>query len=490
MKRAAAVAVLLAALTTGCGSTVSQAQRQAASGAAGLDAGSGAFAGGSSTALGAGDAATGAAAGSGGVAGAAGAGTRVGVSSAAGAAAATSGPISIGMVRTQVSNAAAFGASLGNTVTEAEIYDAIVAAMNAQGGLNGRRIAPVYDDTDTASNNWDADFEAACAKFTQDNKVVAVLGYVFTHSEPFEGCLASRGIPHLSTTFNVPDAQVLAKYPLLMPLSTPRIERRSQLKIDGGLATGVLTKATKLGVVIDSCPGTQRAWKQFTEPYLKAKGITVASLAEIGCANGAGDAGAEAGRVGNIILQFRADGVDTIVANAVSEGPGVLIFANAAEAQGWRPKYLVTSLANAAVLQGQIPNGQAANLHGYGWMPSQDVSPAKWPANPPGAERCTALVSSKGVKLQSATDFAYAFNACEALFVYERALKATGNRTDGPSIAAAIEGFGTNYSGVLTLEGRVAFSKTQRDGPALARYFSWDGGCSCFTYRSTNVPIQ
>ena len=268
-----------------------------------------------------------------------------------------------------------------------------------------------------------------------------------------------------------------------------RIERRSRLKIDGGLATGVLTRATRLGVVIDSCPGTERAWKEHTEPYLKAKGITVASTAQIGCANGAGDAGAEAGRVGNVILQFRADGVDTIMANAVSEGPGVLIFANAAEAQGWRPKYVVTSLANAAVLQGQIPNNQAANVHGYGWLPSQDVSPAGWPANPPAAERCLSLVKAKGVQLQAAADFAYAFNACEALFLYERALEATGNRTDGPAIAAAVQALGGDYSGVMTLEGRLAFSRTQRDGPALARYFAWDGGCSCFTYRSTTVPI-
>jgi hypothetical protein len=488
VRRALYVLVAVAILGA-CGSTVPQAQRRAAAGGAGLDGAevtpNDELAGGEAAGT-----SSGAAAGTGASAGGTRGSTGSGSAGGGGGATATTGPITIGMVRTGVSNAAAFGASLGNTVTEAEIYDAIVSAMNERGGLNGRRIVPVYDDTDTASNNWDADFEAACAKFTQDNKVVAVLGYVFTHSEPFEGCLSSRGIPHLSTTFNVPDAQVLARYALLVPLSTPRIERRSQVKIDGGLATGVLTKATRLGVVIDSCPGTERAWKQFTEPYLEAKGITVASIAQLGCANGAGDAGAEAGRVGNVILQFRTDGVDTIVANAVSEGPGVLVFANAAEAQGWRPKYVVTSLANAAVLQGQIPNNQAANVHGYGWLPSQDVSPTRWPANPPGAERCIGLVSSKGVKLQAAADFAFAFNACEALFVYERALEATGNRTDGAAVVAAIEDLGANYSGVLTLEGRLAFAKGKRDGPSLARYFAWDGGCSCFTYRPTTIPIQ
>lgn len=492
--RLRAIALLLAVAAAACGSTVPQAQRQASGlDAAELDGAPAADAGvdAEGEELAGADAGAGAAAGVGGAT--RGGATRAGATSATagvGGSASAKGPVEIGMVRTGVSNAAAFGASLGNTVSEAAIYDALIAAMNDQGGLAGRRIRPVFADTDTASANWDADFEAACAKFTQDNKVVAVVGYVFTHSDNFEGCLAKRGIPHLSTTFNVPDAGVLRQYPLLMALTTPRIERRSLLKIDGGLATGVLTKASKIGVVIDGCPGTKRAWTDVALPYLRAKGLTVASTAELGCAQGAGDAGAEAGRAGNVVLQFRSAGVDTIFIAAVSEGPGILIFGNAAEAQGWRPKYVVSSLANTAVLEGQIPAGQAANVHGFGWLPSQDVAPTRWPAQPPGAERCMALVKSQGVKLQAPADFAFAFNGCEGLFMYEAALKATGGRTDGPAVVAAIEALGSSYRGVMNLDGRMAFSPTLHDGPSLARYFAWDGGCRCFTYRNTTLTIQ
>jgi ABC-type branched-subunit amino acid transport system substrate-binding protein len=469
MRPARFLAVLLAlSVTAACGSTVQGSRQVAGGGAGGLDGTAAADPGLDAT----GEAATDA-----------------GATGSAGGASAK-GPVEIGMVRTGVSNAAAFGASLGNTVSEAEIYNALIAAMNDQGGLAGRRIRPVFADTDTASANWDADFEAACAKFTQDNKVVAVLGYVFNHSDNFEGCLAKRGIPHLSTTFNVPDAAVLQQYPLLVALTTPRIERRSLVKIDGGLATGVLTKASKLGVLIDSCPGTKRAWTDVALPYLRSKGLTVASTAELGCAKGSGDAGAEAGRAGNVILQFRSEGVDTIFIAAVSEGPGVLVFANAAEAQGWHPKYVVSSLANAAVLESQIPAGQAANLHGYGWLPSQDVAPTRWPAQPAPAERCIALVTSKGIKLQAPADFAFAFNGCEGLFAYEAALKATGGRTDGPAVVSAIEGFGSGYTSVMNLDGRMTFGPERHDGPSLARYFAWDGGCSCFTYRPTTLAIQ
>jgi hypothetical protein len=313
---------------------VSQAERQAAGGGGELSVGT-VDANGTDVLHDATGTATGSAGGGGSATGASGraGATRAGSGGSASATAAGKGPIEIGIVRTGVSNAAAYGVSLGNTVTEAEVYDALVAAFNDRGGIAGRRIIPVFDDTDTASTSWDADFEAACAKFTQDHNVVAVLGYVFDYVTSFESCLAKRAIPHLSTSFNIPDAEELSKSPLLMALSTPRIERRSLVKVDGGLATGALTKTSKLGILVDSCPGTKRAWEKITKPYIESKGLTIASTFEFGCPRGQAEAAAVAGQAGNLVLQFRAAGVDRVMFNAVSEGPALLVLANAAEAQ-------------------------------------------------------------------------------------------------------------------------------------------------------------
>jgi ABC-type branched-subunit amino acid transport system substrate-binding protein len=494
MKRVVVVSMLL--LLSACGSTVPPAARQAAQvSGGGLDAAPGSQTGDTGGASDVG--ATGGATGSSGATGPVGGRTATTTNRVAGSQAASgatgpaqTGPIEVGFVRTGVSNAAAFGASLGNSVSETDVDNALVAAFNDQGGIAGRKIVPVFADTDTGSASWDADFEAACAKFTQDHKVVAVLGYVFDHVDAFETCLAKKGVPHLSTTFNVPDVEVLKQYPLLLALSTPRIERRSLEKVDGALATGVFTKASKIGVLYDSCPGTERAWTKVTEPYMKAKGLNVVKSAQIGCARGSGDVGATAGQAGNIVLQFRSAGVDALMFNAVSEGPGVLVFAGAAEAQSWHPKYVVSSLANAATLANQIPAAQAANVHGYGWMPAQDVNPPQWPGTNATQQRCINMLKQKGITLKAATDYLYAFNLCDALFVYDLALKATRGNTSGPGVVAAIEALGSSYSAALLLDGKANFSRTQHDAPVLARYFSWDGGCSCYVYRPTLVPIQ
>ncbi|HZN15645.1 MAG TPA: hypothetical protein VFB78_15355, partial [Acidimicrobiales bacterium] len=311
---------------------------------------------------------------------------------------------------------------------------------------------------------------------------------VFTHLDSFEGCLASKKIPHLSTTFNVPDAPTLRQYPLLIALSTPLIERRSIAKIDGALATGAATRASKLGVVIDDCPSTKAAWAKTIRPYLAAKSLTVTATFEVGCAHGAGDAGAEAARAGSLVLQFRSAGVDTVMFMTVSEGPALLIFSGGAEAQGYHPRYIVSSLANAAVLENQIPARQAANVDGYGWLPVQDVRPQYWPGLTSTAKRCLDLLKTKSIVPSAPADYAFAFSACEALFAYETALKATRGRSDGAAIVGAIEAVGTTgYTSVMNLGGRASFSKTRHDAPGDARHFAWTPSCTCFTYRSTNV---
>jgi hypothetical protein len=408
---------------------------------------------------------------------------------ATGALSKVTSPIEIGFVRTGVSNAGDFGVDFGETVSEAKVIDALVKAYNDAGGIAGRKIVPVYADTDTATNRWDADFAAACATFTQDHKVVAVLGYVFDFQPPLEDCLAKKAIPHLSTSFNVPDAEIMRRYPLLMALSTPRIERRSIAKIDGAIRDKVLTPKKRLGVLMDKCPGTERSWDQKVLLYLKRRGVTPVSVEKLSCAGGSSDNGRAIQEVQNAILRMRAARVDTIMPHSVSEGPGVLVFSVEASSQNWSPTYIVSSLVNAAVLGSQMPAGQAAMMHGYGWLPVQDTPPAKWlPSVTPSGKRCIAMVRKEGLTPSSAADYSYVLNVCEALFVYERALRATNGHHDGSLIKPAIEAAG-RFDSAINLEGGSVLSRTVHDAPSRVRHFAWDGECRCFVYTGGSRPM-
>jgi hypothetical protein len=401
--------------------------------------------------------------------------------------AATTGPIPIGFLLTGTSNADQFGVSLGNTVQEKDVDDALVRAINKQGGLAGRKVQPIYAKTDTGSSNWDDDFNAACSTFTQDNHVVAVLGYEFTHVGGFESCLTKAGIPHLNTGFNIADQVELSQYPLYRSMAVPTIERRQMAKTDGALATGVLTKDSKLGVVLDGCPGTQRSFDDVTLPYLKSRGIIPAKVLGAGCPNGANASASDAvAGVPNILLQFRQAQVDVVMFAAGAEAGPLLIFATAAESQSYRPTWLVSSLAQPAVLQAQnaMPRSQLANVKVFGWMPTQDVSPSQYPAANANQKRCLALLKSENITPTAPVDFYYAFQTCDPLFLYERALQSTGGNVDGKAVVAAVDGVGTSFTSTIGLDGGSVFTLERRNNAATrVRPLVFASDCSCFVYQ-------
>ena len=396
-------------------------------------------------------------------------------------------PVKVGIVLTGVSNADQFGVSLGNTYEEKDVYDAIVAGLNAQGGLAGRRIVPVYAKTDTASNNWEVDFATACATFTQDDKVDVVLGYVFNYFASFEACLAKKGIPHLTTSFNIPDAQELNSFPLMFALSTPTIERRALAKIDGAVATGYLTKTSKIGIISDTCPGTDRSLRGVVLPALKRAGLTVGATAQLNCVNGASGNGGAVSALQNAVLAFRSNGVDRVMIHGVSEGPPLLLFATSAESQGYRPGYVMSSLAQLAILGGQMPREQTRNVRGFGWLETQDVPPRAYAKPNALQSRCLGILLERDIKPTAAADYAFAYNLCEAAFVYEAALQKSEGRSDGPAVKAAVEGLGRTSS-TFNLGGS-AFSADRDDAVTVARPLVWRESCGCHEYQGSARPI-
>jgi hypothetical protein len=400
-------------------------------------------------------------------------------------------PVKIGILLTTIGNADAVGYKVGNTYAEQQFDDAVINSLNKQGGLHGRRIIPVYAKTNTASSNWETDFQAACSTFTEDNHVDVVLGSDFAYFASFEKCLAKAGIPHLSNTSNVPDNTELGQFPLLRALIVPTIDKRSIAKLQGAINTGFLTPANKLGVITDSCPGSQRAWNTVVKPFLAQHHIPVVATADEGCANGYNDSFSAAGAaVGNAILTFRSHGVDRITFITVSEGPTLLVMSGGASSQKYYPGWIVSSLAGTAGLQGQAPADEMKTTRVYGWLRSQDVSPSQYDKPNQAKRRCLSLLKSQGVTPASSADYSYSESICEALFAYEAALGKSGGVLSGPAVIQGLEQLGTSVQSVFSLHGAANFSPVRRnDVPRLYREAVWQDVCSCFAYQGTAFPI-
>jgi hypothetical protein len=485
--RRAMAAMSLALLVTGCGSTVagvSGASNGGGLGGPGGTGGTGAVAGnngavGSAPGALPGQTVGGPLAGAPGASGqiaTAGSGGAVGTTASGSTAAATSGPIKLGFVITNTGNASSVGINPGTSYSNQQMYDALVAAMNKAGGINGRKIEPVYAVTDTASSDWSSDFQAACSKFTQDNHVAAVLGYVFVWLDAFETCLAHAGVPHLNAGYQPGDEAAQRQYPTMFSTSNPTDEGHYLTMLSGAVATGVLTPSTKLGIILDSCGHDDRAWPRSGAPYLAAHHISYES-ADISCSAGAADNGRVASALQNAELRFRTNG-DTVI---LIEGVPAVIFMNEAESQHWNPTYLMAIQGGG--LQGNAPDDQLAHVHGFGWLPEIDVDLMHQPYPATAAQkRCVGMLESEGLKPAQYNDFFSAYVTCDALFLYVDALRLTAGDTSAAKVIGGLESAAPHFDGAATYGWRLTVSNVARGGPGLWRAWAWSNGCSCFAY--------
>ena len=161
-----------------------------------------------------------------------------------------------------------------------------------------------------------------------------------------------------------------------------------------------------------------------------------------------------------------------------------MIFAGAAESQGWHPKYLASSMSGGAALPGNMPDAQAANVLGVGWFSAIDVAGNRQPPRTAPQDRCLALLRAGGLTPVAYNDLVSAYTFCDSLFLYEAALKATNGNSDAAAITAAVEAMGDRYVSASALEGRVRFGHARHDVTIYARPWAWEPGCKCFSYTS------
>lgn len=394
-------------------------------------------------------------------------------------------PITVGMILTATTAAATFGLKLDNTYTEQQFYDGLIAALNAKGGVAGRKVKAVYDTVDPMSSNWAQDYAEACQKFTQDNHVDVVLGYSFNYDPSFEACLARKGIPHLSTTFNVPDATELRQFPLLLNVDVPTIGRRTLLKVDGAVATGVLTPRSRVGVAYDSCPGTERSYKAEAEPVFARYHVNVVSEFAVSCVTGQSDSGRSQAEVQSMALRFASQNVTHVLFHSVSEGPMMAFLMQNANSQRWYPTYVMSSLANLMFVTTNpqlVPTAQARNVKAFGWMPFEDVTVDKYPPITAPQKRCKALFRTKEIVPKGSWDYKVAYTTCEVFFILEQALAATGGVSDGPTLIRGVQGLGRSFQSVSKLGGFSAFGRERHDAVLKTRPLVWFEACECFNY--------
>ncbi|MDT4894731.1 MAG: hypothetical protein QOE97_3766 [Pseudonocardiales bacterium] len=488
---------IAALLATGCGSTVATSQQQAAGQALGQTPSGGQLTGGQNptgttggevvpgqtttasagtTTLPGGGTQTGSAAGSGsGGAPVTGPGSNT---------AKATGPIEIGFIGGKCSNC---GAVLGSKYAQGAYSDtdfnrAMVNGLNARGGIAGRKIKPVYAEVDTASPDWSSDFQAACATFTEDHHVVAVLGLSFAYMENFASCLAKAGVVWINGGNSGGDKQVYRNNPKYFTNIAPTEDVELLVSVTSAVEDGWVTPKSRLGILQADCPADQRAYNNTLKPYLAAHHLNMVSNQTIKCVSGAQDDGNAVTFIQHAELQMRSDGVD----NVIIVGIPLILFAENAESQQWHPKYL--AFFGGAVYEPYLPPAQLANIHGAGWLPSFDLNASHQPPLSPVQRTCRDLIVRGGADTPAA-QYSQAFTACDSVLLYARAVQAAGGDASPAAVTRQLDALGTSYVSAMSLSGATTLGPGHHDAPAAYRSNTYSSSCSCFQYAGPSRPF-
>ncbi|MCA1721641.1 MAG: ABC transporter substrate-binding protein, partial [Actinobacteria bacterium] len=376
--------------------------------------------------------------------------------------------------------------------------------INARGGIAGHKLVPVWHENDsTSSQSTDEKESAACADWTQDNKVFAAVDGEASTSETLQNCLHKAGVVQLYEDLTRADGETFRRYPYYLETGTLRMDRVAAFwprALDAQkYFTGWDTKAArpgplpvKVGIISFDDRTTVNSVQRQLKPALQAVGHAAAEWIRIQYPTGTADNGSAISAIQAAELKFASQGI-THVLPFDAQGAGIgAFFAQGADSQKYYPRYGLNSGNGTQILvdAGLWPTSQLAGALGYGWVPLVDVrltdNPDSGPLSNDARRRCVALMTKGGEDVGSAIVKRQVTSKCDALQFLEQALQLGGSVTRDALVAGANR-IGSTFSSGQTFGTR--FDAEHHDGAAYGRSFAYTASCGCFRYTAGSVPI-
>lgn len=401
----------------------------------------------------------------------------------------TTGPLTIGMTYIDNSGAeSALGVNDQRTVTPKNVARAFVRAVNAAGGVAGRKLKAVEYTWQSQQGNWSNEATAACQLFTQDNHVSLVLDFAFGQIGGFRDCLQRAGVYDI-TVQDEGDAVSSASASLHVNPTGMTYDRGYGAVLEQLAATGYIQARNQLGVILEDCPQNNRAYSRTLLPTIKQLGLKTPNVQRIDCVTAFSSAGPATQRIGSAILQFRTHDVDRVMFVSAQEAAALLLFAPQADSQRYYPGYMLSSNAQAQLAPSQptIPASQLPQIHGVGSAPYGDTSNAK----PSDVEKtCLGLAKSGGVAPQGYDDFGQIIFQCAPFLLLDAAVKQTHGDATATVLARAIDGMGTAFAAPGIVSGRTRLTSSRHDGASAVRVFAYSAKCGCVRYVGPPVAVS
>ncbi|HEX9681655.1 MAG TPA: ABC transporter substrate-binding protein [Acidimicrobiales bacterium] len=366
-----------------------------------------------------------------------------------------------------------------NNPEESDVAAALAEWVNANGGMGGRSVRLVIHEKDVTRGTWEQHAQAACSRFTEDTRVFAVISSSVGGNESLASCLAAKGVPVVELNYWPFDAEAyrrLGRY-LYQP-SRMIPDRYAAAYVDGLVAMGFFENA-RIGLIRFDQPVFERM-AEAIKARLAVHGLSVVDEQATITPRGVSDFGAMGGQIGNALISFRSNQVSHVL---FAEYNGMLPFLllNAAEAQGYRPKYGFQSNNLPETQADEQAPQQLAGAMVVGWMPPNDVGMV-FDQRGGTYARCLDIVAGAGGSERGRR--LYGGYGCDAFMFLKHALDRASALT-ASGLEDAVHRLGTSFDSPFTYA--TSFFPGRHDGAAAVRYSVYDPQCQCFRYANDRI---
>jgi ABC-type branched-subunit amino acid transport system substrate-binding protein len=359
---------------------------------------------------------------------------------------------------------------------------ALVNWVNSNGGLAGHPIKPVFYELDlTRSDPYSTFMAEMCAKWTQDNKVIAAFAYANADFSPVADCLNRKNAVFSSYANYSRQASDFRKIPNWVEPSAISSERLAALQIASLSDQGFLEGQSKVGLLAYDYAAAKTLTSRLVAG-LKQRGIT-AIVYEVRYGNSTPELSGTIASIQSAVLRFRSEGVERVMSAAY---PGAIgFFMRYADSQNYRPRYGLSSYDSLAALPANAPTSQLEDAVAVGWTPTGDFSAADRGAPNTSGETCRAIFTKAGIPKTQET---YSFGYCDFVLSLKAAAQLVGgSAVTGDLLRAGLEGLGASYTAPTSYG--TALSRSQHDGISRARPLAFSSACTCWRATGSVAPI-
>lgn len=373
--------------------------------------------------------------------------------------------LTLGILATSEQTFAAVGAS--ETKRHEDVMKPFIDEVNAQGGINGRRVVVKVTRYDPLSPDT---MQAACVEQAEDHKVFASIaqGGFFGDAEV---CMATKQTPLL--TFNSSSVHTLYEREKGWVRSTAQNkDRNAKIWIDWMLSAGLLTPQKKTGILYTDVPEDRQLVLDVVIPYLRSKGIPAPQLLAFSASIAQTPSEAQSG-----VLRFRSEGVQLVL--PFISFLRMLVWVQQAEAAQYRPQYSASDF-------GVIASDVTYNFPPAQWEGTMGITTLRTGIDPPGSKPqsqefkdCEAAYNKGGQQLRrdDAIEFVNMLHYCKHIALFADAARRAGVNPTRRSFLEAVGDTGTWSFRVPETE-RLTFGPQKYDGPDLYAVVKWQSGCT------------